>query len=103
MGTCSDPSYVPPWLQKLGTLLRQGLHSPSTSLLVDMALSTAGVRFPAPIGGIPMDRDFAPSILFACLYGVLTFLGFYRMAKRDSRSLFVATSLAFTIERYDTI
>lgn len=48
-----------------------------------------------------MDRDFAPSLLFVCLYVVATSVGFYRMSKRESRSLFVAMSLAFTMERYD--
>ncbi|GJE94920.1 hypothetical protein PsYK624_110960 [Phanerochaete sordida] len=56
-------------------------------------------RFPSPIGGTPMAHDFAPSILFAALYGVLALLGIYRLTQRRTRSVLVFSSLAFVIER----
>ncbi|EKM54323.1 uncharacterized protein PHACADRAFT_258105 [Phanerochaete carnosa HHB-10118-sp] len=56
-------------------------------------------RFPAPIGGVPLAHDFAPCILFACLYGALAFLCFYRLAKNASRNVFVLSVLVFIIER----
>ena len=56
-------------------------------------------EFPSPIGGVPFDNDFVPSVIFAALYAVICFLGFYRMARKDSRSLLVVTTLIFTIER----
>ncbi|EKM54322.1 uncharacterized protein PHACADRAFT_210132 [Phanerochaete carnosa HHB-10118-sp] len=57
------------------------------------------IRFPAPIGGVPLAHDFAPSVLFACLYGLLAFLGFYRIVRSASRSLLVFSLLAFIVER----
>ncbi|EKM54321.1 uncharacterized protein PHACADRAFT_210131 [Phanerochaete carnosa HHB-10118-sp] len=61
--------------------------------------SSSIVQFPAPIGGVPFSRDFAPSILFACLYGLLAFLGIYRLARSTSRNVMVFSFLAFIIER----
>ena len=56
--------------------------------------------FPAPIGGVPLNLDFAPSILFAALYGVLSILAIYRFIRRPSRTFITFASMAFVIERY---
>ena len=50
------------------------------------------VRFPAPVGGVPLAHDFAPSIVFACAYGVLVLLGAYRLARRASRKVKLTTT-----------
>lgn len=57
------------------------------------------VWFPAPIGGKIDDADFAPSILFAVLYGLLIPLVAYRMLHRRSRTLLLLGSAIFAIER----
>lgn len=57
------------------------------------------ILFPAPVGGVPLPHDFAPSIVFACAYGVLVLLGAYRLARRTSRNIFVFSTLTFAIER----
>ena len=33
------------------------------------------VSFPAPIGGVPLKDDFAPSIVFASAFAILTAIG----------------------------
>ncbi|PSS37854.1 hypothetical protein PHLCEN_2v322 [Hermanssonia centrifuga] len=55
--------------------------------------------FPAPIGGVPFNQDFAPSILFAFLYAIITIIGFYRLARSSSRCLMFIGTLAFVFER----
>ncbi|KAF5328866.1 hypothetical protein D9619_011724 [Psilocybe cf. subviscida] len=57
------------------------------------------VWFPAPIGGKIDNDDFAPSILFAVLYGLLLPLVAYRMLHRRSRTLLLLGSAIFAIER----
>ena len=54
-------------------------------------------EFPSPIGGVPFDSDFGPSILFAALYAVVCLLGFWRVAYKSTRTLLVITTLIFTI------
>ena len=45
------------------------------------------VNFPALIGGTSLPPDFAPSILFVVLYGLLVLLMVYRMFDRRSRTV----------------
>ncbi|GJE94931.1 hypothetical protein PsYK624_111070 [Phanerochaete sordida] len=56
-------------------------------------------EFPSPIGGVPFDSDFGPSVLFAALYAVVCLVGFWRAAFKSTRTLLVITTLIFTIER----
>lgn len=57
------------------------------------------MTFPAPIGGVPFEEDFAPSIVFACVYAILVFVGLFRVARRTTRTLLILGPLAFSIER----
>ena len=61
---------------------------------------TMSSRFPTPIGGTPLPVDFAPSIFFAVLYGVLSPLVFFRMLDRRSRTVLLIGTAAFAIERF---
>ena len=65
-----------------------------------MASTTGNVSFPAPVGGVPFDRDFGPSILFAALYAILVFFAIYRLARRATRTMVVVGTFAFVFERY---
>ena len=58
-----------------------------------------GFTFPAPIGGVPFDIDFAPSILFAVLYGLLAVLAVHRMLHPATRTLCILGVLSFVGER----
>ncbi|KAI0758499.1 hypothetical protein BD413DRAFT_488700 [Trametes elegans] len=55
--------------------------------------------FPAPVGGAPLEVDFAPSILFAVLYAFLVPVAIYRAVNRRSRTAVYIGSTVFTIER----
>lgn len=57
------------------------------------------VSFPVPVGGTVYPNDFAPSILFATLYGLLVPLMLYRMLQRRGRSTLLINTIAFSIER----
>ncbi|KAF9522657.1 hypothetical protein CPB83DRAFT_92881 [Crepidotus variabilis] len=57
------------------------------------------VSFPVPVGGIPRPVDFAPSILFAVLYGLLIPLEAYRLFHRRSRTILFIGTLLFGVER----
>ena len=57
------------------------------------------VNFPAPIGGTSLPSDFAPSILFVVLYGLLVPLIMYRILDRRSRTILLIGSIIFSIER----
>jgi len=57
------------------------------------------VQFPAPIGGTVLLDDFAPSILFAILYALLSPLMLYRMFHRRSRCTLLIGTAIFSIER----
>ncbi|KAL7414823.1 hypothetical protein BDY24DRAFT_440285 [Mrakia frigida] len=41
------------------------------------------------LGGIPVSKDLAPSIIFCVLYGILGALWVYRMVKKETRSLLI--------------
>lgn len=57
------------------------------------------MEFPSPVGGVALPSDFAPSILFATLYGLLLPLLAYRVTHRKSRNLVLSSTMTFTIER----
>ncbi|KAF9522656.1 hypothetical protein CPB83DRAFT_864127 [Crepidotus variabilis] len=61
--------------------------------------SCAMVSFPAPVGGTPLTIDFAPSIVFSALYGLLIPLMVYRMCGRRSRTTLLIGTLSFVVER----
>lgn len=63
-------------------------------------MSSTNVSFPAPVGGVPFERDFGPSILFACLCAALVFTGIYRFARSTTRTTVVVGTFAFVVERY---
>ncbi|KAI0669624.1 hypothetical protein C8Q78DRAFT_189491 [Trametes maxima] len=55
-------------------------------------------EFPTPVGGAPISVDFAPSILFSALYGLLFPLAVYRAVRRDSRNTVLIGTLVFATE-----
>ncbi|KAF4566561.1 hypothetical protein AB1N83_003862 [Pleurotus pulmonarius] len=58
------------------------------------------MTFPTPTGGASiLQEDFAPSILFAVLYGCMLPLILYRLAHRRSRTLVIAGCASLSIER----
>lgn len=57
------------------------------------------MAFPSPIGGVPFPSDFAPSIIFAILYGLLLPVLAYRIIDRKSRNALLIGTTAFAIER----
>ncbi len=59
----------------------------------------SSARFPTPVGGTPLPVDFAPSILFAVLYGILSPLLFFRLLDKRSRTVLLIGTAAFAIER----
>ncbi|TFK77614.1 hypothetical protein K466DRAFT_508294, partial [Polyporus arcularius HHB13444] len=61
--------------------------------------STSTHEFPSPIGGAPFPIDFAPSILFCVLHGLLVPVFIWRMARSQTRNFVLIGALAFTIER----
>ncbi|KAI1791183.1 hypothetical protein LXA43DRAFT_444770 [Ganoderma leucocontextum] len=56
-------------------------------------------EFPAPIGGVPYPLDFAPSILFAVLYGLMVPVVVFRMVHPRSRNGVLIGTTIFSIER----
>jgi hypothetical protein len=58
------------------------------------------VYFPAPVGGVVYPPDYAPSILFATLYGFLVPLIIYRVLDKRSRTTMLIGTILFSIERY---
>ncbi|TBU42565.1 hypothetical protein BD309DRAFT_923309 [Dichomitus squalens] len=56
-------------------------------------------EFPSLVGGVPLPVDFAPSILFACLYAVMLPVVFWRIIHPRSRSAALAGTTFFSIER----
>jgi hypothetical protein len=58
------------------------------------------VNFPAPIGGVVYPPDYAPSILFATLYGLLVPSIIYRVLDKRSRTTMLIGTILFSIERY---
>ena len=56
-------------------------------------------RFPTPVGGTPLPVDFAPSIIFAVLYGIISPLLFFRLLDKRSRTVLLIGTAVFSIER----
>ena len=56
-------------------------------------------EFPAPVGGVPYPLDFAPSILFAVLYGLMVPVVVFRMIHPRSRNGVLIGTMFFSIER----
>ena len=77
--------------------LSPGKHIHSLSWTV--CLVAIMVNSPAPIGGTSLPSDFAPSVLFAVLYGLLVPLMAYRMFDRRSRFGLLFGTIIFSIER----
>ncbi|KAI0342025.1 hypothetical protein BDW22DRAFT_1358150 [Trametopsis cervina] len=59
---------------------------------------SSSVRFPSPIGGVPSEADFAPSIIFALAYAIISFGSLYRLARPRSRTIVTIGTLAHCIE-----
>ena len=57
------------------------------------------MAFPSLVGGTLVQEDFAPSILFAILYGSLVPLAAFRLLGRSSRTTLLIGTIAFGIER----
>ncbi|KDQ52527.1 hypothetical protein JAAARDRAFT_138486 [Jaapia argillacea MUCL 33604] len=57
------------------------------------------VAFPSPVGGVPIHPEFAPSILFDILYGILIPIGIYRLFSKHSRTSLIFGTWCFTVER----
>lgn len=57
------------------------------------------MTFPTPVGGTPLPVDFAPSVLFAVLYGILAPFAIFRFLQRRTRTTLLIGTLAFAIER----
>ncbi|KAI0081886.1 hypothetical protein K474DRAFT_1671445 [Panus rudis PR-1116 ss-1] len=55
--------------------------------------------FPSPIGGAPSHQDFAPSVLFSVLYGLLFPIMIYRLVRSSSRTFVLIKTKYFVIER----
>ena len=62
-------------------------------------MSSSDVSFPSPVGGVPFERDFGPSIFFACVYALLVFVAIYRFARSASRTVVMIGTFAFVVER----
>lgn len=56
-------------------------------------------EFPAPVGGVPDELDFAPSIVFAILYALMVPIAIWRVAHPRSRSIVLLGTSIFSIER----
>lgn len=61
--------------------------------------SSPTVFFPSPIGGVPFTIDLAPSVLFALLYAALAPLVIYRVASAKSRTIILAGTFIFSLQR----
>ncbi|KAH9911672.1 uncharacterized protein BXZ73DRAFT_82664 [Epithele typhae] len=56
-------------------------------------------QIPAPIGGIPLPLDFAPSILFSILYAAVFIVIAWRVYRPDSRCFLLVGSVIGALER----
>ncbi|PIL33540.1 hypothetical protein GSI_04163 [Ganoderma sinense ZZ0214-1] len=64
-----------------------------------MSSNSTTHEFPVPVGGVPYPLDFAPSILFAVLYGFMVPVVVYRMVHPRSRNGVLIGTTVFSIER----
>lgn len=56
-------------------------------------------KIPSPVGGVPLSSDFAPSIIFAVMYGLLVPVIFYRLISPKSRNTLLIGTSTFAVER----
>jgi len=57
------------------------------------------MTFPSPVGGVSLTRDYAPSILFAALFGLLLPGFVYRLSNKHSRNWLIVGTFCVSIER----
>jgi len=57
------------------------------------------LAFPSPVGGVALDGDLGPSIVFAILYASLLPIFFVRLANKQSRAILSVNAVLTTIER----
>lgn len=55
--------------------------------------------FPSPVGGVALDGDLTPSIVFAILYASLLPIFFVRLANKQSRAILSVNAVVTAIER----
>ena len=66
---------------------------------VHVMSSNSTHEIPSPVGGVPLPVDFAPSILFACLYAIMVPVVLLRLIQPQSRSAVLIGATFFSIER----
>jgi len=62
-------------------------------------MSSSNFTFPSPVGGVPLASDYAPSILFAILYGLLVPVAVWRLCIPKTRTIAVIGTFVFAVER----
>ncbi|KAH7908424.1 hypothetical protein BJ138DRAFT_1012834 [Hygrophoropsis aurantiaca] len=55
--------------------------------------------FPSPVGGVSLPSDFAPSVVFAVMYGLLMPIFIRRISNSESRAVLSISSIVSTTER----
>ncbi|KAJ8592705.1 hypothetical protein M405DRAFT_732709 [Rhizopogon salebrosus TDB-379] len=60
---------------------------------------SSGIEFPSPVGGVPLNSDFGPSILFSLLYFSLIPIFVIRLCNKRSRAIVSINAIITTIER----
>ena len=75
-----------------------GYGSPSKLWLTIMT-SNSTHEFPSPVGGVPFPVDFAPSVLFACLYALTAPVALWRHIHPRSRNCVLIRTTLSSIER----
>ena len=65
-----------------------------------MSTNSTTHEFPSPIGGVPLQFDFAPSVIASFLYALLVPIALWRIIRPTSRSGVLIGTTLFTIERY---
>lgn len=64
-----------------------------------MSSTNSTAKFPSPIGGVPFDLDFVPSVVLAALYAVAAVGSFYRLLRSKSRTIATISVVIFVVER----
>lgn len=60
----------------------------------------APFMFPAPIGGVILNNDLGPSLVFFFSYATLLGVVIWRVYKPESRNLTTIIAMVLAIERY---
>ena len=68
------------------------------AVTLDMSTNSTH-EFPSLVGGLPLPVDYAPSILFACLYAIMVPVVIWRRIHPQSRSFVFLGTVFFSIER----